>query len=75
MRTFADTAVGSAAGLVVLAAMFLTIWIARDSSARASHALPATDATPAELWSVRTHRSPVARTTITPEQVHQLRGR
>ena len=28
-----------------------------------------------KLWSARTHRSPVTRTSITPEQMRQLHGR
>jgi hypothetical protein len=75
MRTIAGTAVGSAMGLAVVAAMFLTIWVARDTSARADATAGDTNAASSELWSARTHRSPVTRTSITPEQLRQLRGR
>ena len=75
MRGIAGAAVGSAMGLAVVAAMFFTIWVARDTSARASTTAADRQAKPSELWSARTHRSPVTRTAISPEQVRQLRGR
>ncbi|MEE9266955.1 MAG: hypothetical protein V3V86_09535 [Gammaproteobacteria bacterium] len=72
MRTIADTAIGSVVGLVVVAAMFVAIWVARDSSARAG--VVATDATqaPTALHSARNDRAPVTRTSITPEQLQAL---
>lgn len=72
MRTIADTAIGSVVGLLVVAAMFVAIWVARDSSARASVA--AADATqpPTALHSARNDRAPVTRTSITPEQLQAL---
>ena len=81
MRTIADTPLCSFVGLVVLAAMFLTIWLARDSSAGAGAAAqPAassvqTAAEPHSLQSARTHRSPVTHTSIPPEQLHQSQGK
>jgi hypothetical protein len=79
MRTSADTAFGSAVGLAVLAAMFIAIWAARDTNARVgtgtgAAALEANAQGP-RLHSARTHRSPVTRTSITPEQVKALQGR
>ena len=73
MRTIADPALGSIVGLTVLAAMFVVIWFAGDSSAGAN-------ATEAEaeapvLRSARTHRETVTRTAITPEQLRALQGR
>ena len=70
MRTIADTAIRSAVGLLVVAAMFLTIWVAGNSSARAG----AGDAkqAPAALHSARNDRAPVTRTSITPEQLRAL---
>ena len=70
MRTIADTALGSAVGLTVLAAMFLTIWAARDSSARATAAGAHSEVS--ALQSARTHRNSVTRTSITPEQLRAL---
>ncbi len=70
MRTIADTAIGSVVGLVVVAAMFLTIWVAGNSSTRAG-AAEATQA-PTALHSARNDRAPVTRTSITPEQLQAL---
>ena len=79
MRTIAETPLCSIAGLVVLAAMFLTIWMARDSSAGAApSAAPAsveTTAQPQALGSARTHRAPVTHTSIPPERFRQYRGK
>jgi hypothetical protein len=73
MRTIADTPLCSIVGLVVLAALFLTIWVARDSSAGASpHAASASAHTatePPPLQSARTHRGPVTHTSVPPEQL------
>jgi len=75
MRTIADTPLCSFVGLVVLAAMFLTIWLARDSSAGAATRPAAgsvqTAAEPQPLQSARTHRGPVTHTSIPPEQLRQ----
>ncbi len=70
MGTIADTAIGSAVGLAVVAAMFVAIWVAGDSSTRAG-AADATQA-PAALQSARNDRSPETRTPITPEQLRAL---
>ena len=76
MRTIADTAVGSIVGLVVLAAMFTAIWIARDSSAGASTAPAlapvATDAQTQALQSPRTRRAPLIYTPMSPAQRREL---
>ena len=77
MNTIADTVLRGAVGLVVLAALFLTIWLARDSSARVGPARPevneeSTQTQPARLNSARTHRAPVTRTAITPGQLEKL---
>lgn len=75
MRTIADTALGSAVGLTVVAAMFVAIWVARDSSARVAVAAPGANAEASTLYSARTHRTPVTHTSITPEQVRELQGK
>jgi hypothetical protein len=75
MRTIADTALGSAVGFVVLAAMFIAIWVARDSSARISVVGTQADAEAPLLYSARTHRAPVTRTSITPAQARAMRGK
>ncbi len=74
MHTIADTALRSVVGVIVLAAMFGAIWLARDSGARADVA--ATDATAQRsmLQSARTHRSPVTRTSITREELQALQA-
>ena len=76
MNTATDTALRGAVGLLVLAALFITIWIARDSSARVGPVPPhpvAEPAAPARLESARTHRSSVTRTAISPEELEALR--
>lgn len=75
MRTIADTAIGSAAGLAVLAAMFIAIWAARDSSARVGPPAKHAHAEAPPLYSARTDRAPVTHTSITPAQARALRGR
>ena len=75
MRTIADTALGSAVGLTVLAAMFLTIWASRDSSARATASHVGAPSEVSTLHSARTHRDPVTRTSITPEELRALEGK
>ena len=82
MRTIADTAVGSIVGLVVLAAMFTVIWIARDYSAGASTvpapapapapAPVAADAQTQALQSSRRRRAPMMYTPISPAQLREL---
>lgn len=72
MNTLTDTALRGLVGLVVLAALFVTIWAARDSSARVAHLPPAPDAGTIPLESARTHRAPVTHTAITPEQLEGL---
>lgn len=69
MRTIADTAIGSVLGLAVVIAMFVAIWVARDSSARAGVAAAGTTQAPTALPSARNDRAPVTRTSITPEQL------
>ncbi len=79
MRTIAETPLCSIVGLVVLAAMFLTIWVAKDSSAgaplRAAPAPVETTAQPQTLGSARTHRAPVTHTSIPPNRFRQLQGK
>jgi len=79
MRTIADTPLCSVVGLVVLAAMFLTIWMAKDSSAgaapRAAPASVETTAQPQALGSARTHRAPVTHTSIPPRRFRQSQGK
>jgi hypothetical protein len=80
MRTIADTAVGSIVGLVVLAAMFTVIWIARDYSTGAS-TVPAPAPAPAPvaaeaqtqaLQSSRSRRAPMMYTPIPSAQLREL---
>jgi hypothetical protein len=74
MHTIADTALRSVVGVIVVAAMFGTIWLARDSSTRAGVAATDVDAQPPMLQSARTDRSPVTRTSITREQLRALQA-
>lgn len=74
MHTIADTALRSVVGLLVVAAMFGTIWLARDSGARAGVAATDVNTPPRMLQSARTHRSPVTRTSITREQLRALQA-
>jgi len=76
MRTIADTALGSIAGLVVLAAMFTAIWIARGYSAAAATDPASTsvraDAPLQALQSPRTRGAPLTYTPISPAQLREL---
>lgn len=72
MRTIADTAIGSILGLAVVIAMFVAIWVARDSSARAGVAAANATQAPTALPSARNDRAPVTRTSSTPEQQQAL---
>ena len=72
MRTIADTAIGSIGGLIVVAAMFVAIWVAGDSSARAGAAAANATQAPEALQSARDDRAPVTRTSITLEQPQAL---
>ena len=77
MSTVVDTALRSVFGLVVVAAMFVTIWATRDSSARtgaAAGAAVASESKAATLNSARNDRAPVTRTSLTPEQLHGRRA-
>jgi hypothetical protein len=74
MHTIADTALRSVVGVIVVAAMFGAIWLARDSGARAEVAATDADAQPPLLQSARTHRSPVTRTSITREELRALQA-
>ena len=75
MRTIADTALASAVGLTVLAAMFLTIWASRDSSARATESRLGAPSEMSTLHSARTHRDPVTHTSIAPQELRALQGK
>ena len=59
MGTRAETVLRSVVGLVVVAAVLIAIWVARDSSARAGIAAVNANAEPPLLQSARTHRAPV----------------
>ena len=72
MNTMTDTALRGLVGLVVLAALYITIWAARDSSARVAPLPPAPDVQGIPLDSARTHRAPVTHTAITPAQLQRL---
>jgi hypothetical protein len=76
MRTIADTALGSIAGLVVLAAIFTSIWIARGYSAAAATDPASTsvraDAPLQALQSPRTQRAPLVYTPMAPAQQRAL---
>jgi hypothetical protein len=74
MSTIADTALRSVVGLIVLTAVFLAIWVARDSSARTGATTVESTSESSELYSARNDRSPVTRTSITQEQLHQLQA-
>lgn len=71
MNILTDTAIRGAAGLIVLAALFVTIWAARDSSARVGPVRPEQVVEPARLDSARTHRGNVTRTAIAPERLER----
>ena len=72
MHTIADTVIGSIGGLLVVAAMFVAIWVAGDSSTRAGAAAANATQAPAALQSARGHRAPVTRTSTTLEQPQAL---
>ncbi len=72
MRKISEPAIGSVMGLVVVAAMFVAIWVARDSSARAGVAAADAKQAPTALHSARNDRAPVTRTSITPEELQAL---
>ncbi len=72
MGTITDTAIGSIGGLMVVAAMFVAIWVAGDTSARAGVAAAEATREPPALQSARNDRSPVTRTSIAPEQLRAL---
>ena len=72
MSILTNTALRGAAGLIVLAALFITIWAARDSSARVGPVRPEQVFEPAPLDSARTHRGNVTRTAIPPERLERL---
>lgn len=57
MRTLADTALRSVIGLFVVTAMLVTIWVARDSSARAGVAESASDTGSPAFDPARIHRA------------------
>jgi hypothetical protein len=72
MSTIADTALRSVVGLIVVTAMFLAIWVARDSSARTGAPTAGSETESSTLYSARNDRAPVTRTSITQEQLHGL---
>jgi len=72
MRTIANTATGSVMGLAVVAAMFIVIWVAGDSSAGTDVATADANEEPSGRQSARTARTPVTHTSITPGQLRQL---
>lgn len=74
MSTIADTALRSVVGLIVVTAMFVAIWIARDSSARTAAQRAEHAAQPTALNSARSDRVPVIRTSIPREQLHELQA-
>ena len=53
MHTIADTALRSVVGIIVVAAMFGVIWLARDSGTRAGAAATDADAQPRALQASR----------------------
>ena len=69
MNTVAEMALRSVVGLLVIAAMFLTIWVARDSSADAAVAATQRQAESPELHS--THRPTPGRHRTDLRRSHQ----
>jgi hypothetical protein len=74
MSTIADTALRSVVGLVVVVAMFIVIWVARDSSTRTQAATVEIRLDSPPLESARNDRAPVARTSLTREQLQALQA-
>lgn len=74
MNTITDAALRSLMGLVVVLATMITIWIARDSSARTGAASVEHRSESPALHSARNDRLPVRRTSITRERLHELQA-
>ena len=74
MSAIADTALRSVIGLVVVIAMLITIWVARDSSARTGAVSIEQRSKSPPLYSARNDRLPVKRTSITRERLHELQA-
>ena len=72
MSTIADTALRSVVGLIVVTAMFLAIWIARETNAGTETASAEHASKLPTLYSARNDRAPVTRTSITREQLWGL---
>lgn len=64
MSTIADTALRSAFGLVVVAAMLVTIWLARESGTRAAAVGLASESHPSMLHPEGNDPTPATRTAI-----------
>jgi len=72
MSTVAELALRGVVGLLVICAMFLTIWVARDSSAHAEAAAIERQAESPKPQSSRTRRIPMTHTSTPPERPGEL---
>ena len=77
VRTRTDMALPGLAGALVVAAVLVCAWVARDSSAGTDPEAHAHENLPVRSYfSARSHRSPVTRTSIPPQRqpVHEPRA-
>lgn len=75
MSTISHTALRGIAGLMVVFAVLLAIWVARESSTRSGAATTEPDRESRSRYSARHHRAPVARTAVSPQRQHEFEAR